>query len=640
MLFLLANLVVAATAFRVATVAPLRGGLDRVLAAAVAGFVAIVASVLIAGGLFRSLTAGAVLLTSAAIALAVFGLTARRRSQVTLRSWRFSARDLWRQARGHPWVAALLVVAALALLWRVVIAYAFPPYGYDTLAYHLPTVAGWLQYGHIGTQHLHVYSASFPANVELLFAWVAVFLHSDVWIGAVQIPLAVVGAIAVVGMARLAEVRRPAAMAAGALFLLSPIVLTQSSSNYVDLGVAALFLTAIYFLLRAFPSAAWEAGDNRDPAASGRRWSRSSLLFAGCALGLAVGAKPVGPLLGATGLLCLLAGAWVSRRRLGPGPERPIVLVALLLLPVLCLGSFWYVRDLVEFSNPIYPGAVRVLGVTLFHGPGVTLSTLPSGSGLNAIAHSWGYDLTRLFNHSSGRWDRADEYEGGLGLVWLLLGLPLLIPFVFTTWRRNRLLFWTFLMPLGVLFAIQPYRWWNRFTIFLLAPGFVAVAAFVDRTSSRPLRLAVQSLALGCVAVSLWLSSSHLVGWGHVYSVGDIVTTAGKPASQRTLGRLFLPELRWVDDVPRNARIASYLRVNIARDQFPPFYGLYGRHFRHRVFALPAGTRAATLRWLQAHSIGYVYVRRPSPQDTWLRADQRFHLLFSNARVAAYATTG
>jgi hypothetical protein len=88
-------------------------------------------------------------------------------------------------------------------------------------------VAGWLQYGHIGTQHLHLYSASFPANLELLFTWVAVFLRSDVWIGAVQMPFAVVGAMAVVGIARLAEVRWPAAIAAGALFVLSPIVLTQ-----------------------------------------------------------------------------------------------------------------------------------------------------------------------------------------------------------------------------------------------------------------------------------------------------------------------------------------------------------------------------------------------------------------------------
>jgi hypothetical protein len=279
-----------------------------------------------------------------------------------------------------------------------------------------------------------------------------------------------------------------------------------------------------------------------------------------------------------------------------------------------------------------------VLGHTLFDGPGITLSRLPTGSGPSAIVHSWGYDLTRVSNHSSGRWDRADEFEGGMGLAWLLLGLPLLIPFVIGAWRRNRMLFWTFLVPLGLLFAIQPYKWWTRFTIFLLAPGLVAIAAFVDRTGSRALRIAIQSLALVCVAVSLYFSSTHFVGWGHVYSASQVVSNATKPESQRTLGRLFLPELRWVDTIPPHARIAVYQRFSTHTDEFPPFYALWGRHFGHRVYALPKMSRAATLAWLKTHSIDYVYVRRGTPQDAWLRSDQSFRVLFSDAKVAAYAT--
>jgi hypothetical protein len=205
-------------------------------------------------------------------------------------------------------------------------------------------------------------------------------------------------------------------------------------------------------------------------------------------------------------------------------------------------------------------------------------------------------------------------------------------------WKRNRMLFWTFLVPLGVLFAIQPYRWWTRFTIFLLAPAMVAIAVLVDRTGSRGLRIAVQSLAVVCVAVSLFFSSTHLVGWGRVYDAGQVISTATKPEAQRTLGRLFLPELRWVDGVPPQARIAVYQYFSTHTDEFPPFYALWGRHFKHRVYALPKRSRGATLAWLRAHSIGYVYVRRGTPQDGWLRGDPRFRVWFSNARVAAYAT--
>jgi hypothetical protein len=613
--------------------------LDRLLAAAVVCAGQIVVSLLIAGAVLRALKPGVVLLINAAIAGIVFGLTRRMKSHVRLSSFRFSAADLRRKARAHRWVALLLVTAALALLWRLLIAYAFPPYGYDTLAYHLPTVAGWLQYSHIGTEHLHIYQSSFPANMELLFAWVALLLHSDVWIGAVQVPVAVMGAAAVVGLARLAQVGRAAALAAGALFVLSPIVLTQASSNYVDLGVAAFFLVGIYFILRSFPPAAWGSAEaDGQRALAGGGWSWSYLVLAGCAIGLAIGAKATGPLLALVSLLCLVTGMLLMRRRrLDLAPQRPLVSVLLLLLPMILLGTFWYVRDVVEFSNPLYPANVKVLGFTVFHGTVLGIpSRLPTGSGLNALVHSWGHDLTRLYQHGSGKYDRADEFEGGLGLVWLLLGLPLLIPFVIGAWKRNRVLFWTFLVPLAVLFAIQPYRWWNRFTIFLLAPGLVALVLVVDRSSSARARAAVRSLTLACVAISLWFSSSHVVGWKHVYDVGAIVRTAAKPKSQRTLGRLFIPELRWVDHVPPKARIAALLHVSIRKDEFPPFYGLYGRQFRHSVFALPRTTRANTLRWLDARSIGYVYVRRPSAQDAWLHGDRRFRLLFGNAKVAAY----
>lgn len=63
--------------------------------------------------------------------------------------------------------------------------------------------------------------------------------------------------------------------------------------------------------------------------------------------------------------------------------------------------------------------------------------------------------------------------------------------------------------------------------------------------------------------------------------IGSTLATAQKPADRRTLGRLFLPELRWVDSVAPKARIAALLAVNVKQDTFPPFYGLYGRHFEH-----------------------------------------------------------
>jgi hypothetical protein len=153
------------------------------------------------------------------------------------------------------------------------------------------------------------------------------------------------------------------------------------------------------------------------------------------------------------------------------------------------------------------------------------------------------------------------------------------------------------------------------------------------------LRIAVQSLALVCVAVSLYFSSTHFVGWGHIYNARQVVSNVSKPEAQRTLGRLFLPELRWVDAIPPHARIAVYQRFSTRTDEFPPFYALWGRHFGHKVYALPKLSKEATLAWLKTHSIDDVYVRRGTPQDGWLRSDPSLRVLFSDAKVAAYATT-
>src|SRR5881397_3531141 len=113
MAFLAATLIVAAPAVRLAAVAPLRSGLDRVLAGAICASAQIVVSLLVAGALLRALDEGAVLAINAAIAVLVFAATARRGSRV--RSWRPRIASLRPALGGHPWVVALVSVAAFAL---------------------------------------------------------------------------------------------------------------------------------------------------------------------------------------------------------------------------------------------------------------------------------------------------------------------------------------------------------------------------------------------------------------------------------------------------------------------------------------------------------------------------------------------
>jgi 4-amino-4-deoxy-L-arabinose transferase-like glycosyltransferase len=370
--------------------------------------------------------------------------------------------------RAHPWSSALVALAAIALAWRLLIAYTFPPYTWDGLAYHLTAVAGWLQDERIGANQLHIYASTFPMNGELVGAWLTLFHKTDTWVDAFQMPFAIIGAIAVAGLARVAGAGKPAAVAAACLFVLSPIVQTQATAEYVDLFVAALFLASLYLLLRAMRP---------------ESWSVVYLVLAGCAAGLAVGGKPTGPLFLLALLVSLGAGLLITRRRGSGSSTRTVAPVISFLVPVLALSGFWYARDAVEHSNPIYPARVELASEVVLRGPGMTQMAPPGTiSQRVAVVRSWTHDFTRLFHSTADRYHEYGEVQGGMGSVWLLLGLPLLAVLVVQVARRRSALFWTLLVPLGLLFALQPYRWWSRFTIVLLAPGLVALVVVLERS--------------------------------------------------------------------------------------------------------------------------------------------------------------
>ena len=621
-----AALLVALVAYRAAAALPLDGALDRALAASVVATAQIVAVMLVAGVVLEDLRPGVVLALHAALAAGALAMTRRApwpRPSVA------GPRRAWAAARAHPWAGALVAAAAAVLAWRLVVAYAFPPTAWDSLAYHLTAVAGWLQAERIGANGLHVLADSYPLNGELLAAWVALLRGDDTWVDAVQLPFAVVGALAVAGFARLAGARPPAMTAAGALFVLAPIVQLQATSSYVDLFVAAMFLAALYLAARG-----------------ARTGSPAYVALAGVAAGVALGGKPTGALLAAGTGLGLLAGLLLARRAGRLPAARAGSAVAVFAVAVAGFGGYWYARNFVEHGNPIHPGHVEIAGLTLLDGPGVVLTTPPGGSQLRGLVHSWGHDVTRLWQGRPESYHREDELSGGLGLVWLLLGLPLLAPFAWSLARRRDPLVWTFLVPIALVFALQPYRWWSRFTIALLAPALVALVVFLERSGSRRLRVGIQSLTLLFVAVAIWLGSTHVYRWGRDRDALDVVRLAAGPGDERTVGALFLPAFRWVDELPADARIAAAIPVIVSREPCPDgvcrhhpfFYGLYGRRFEHRVTPLRARSPRAMAARLRRDRIGYAFVDRGSRYARWLRREPGYRLLYRDWRVEAWAT--
>lgn len=298
----------------------------------------------------------------------------------------------------------LVLVGFTALALSIVAAYYLPVWQWDALGYHLPYVNFALQRGTFADIPADVpYLSSYPHVVENIFvAWRAM-LPDDRLVEIGHLLFGVLGAIAVGAIACGQGVRNGHAVAAGAAWLTIPAVFLQLPSNYVDVGSAALLLTAIAFVLMS-------------PRGC-------SLLLAGVATGLFLGSKPTAPLAAVLLLLVLSVRGWRAGHRCATGGAWIAALV---------LGAPTYVTNVVHRGNPVWP--VR-LDLGPFHLPGTQTVTALLQSGAQA-PHLDGPLPLRLAQSWTTIWPPFPAFDmriGGLGLLFLVA-----LPFAMVRVVRTR----------------------------------------------------------------------------------------------------------------------------------------------------------------------------------------------------------
>jgi len=314
----------------------------------------------------------------------------------------------WPRAAGVEWsLLPLLAVSSLGVLAACAAAYWLPVWQWDALGYHLPFANFVLQdAGFAGLPPDVPYISTYPHNVELLFAALRSLLPDDRLVDIGQLPLGLVAAGAVAGIARELGARVPEAVAAGASFLALPAVFVQLPTNYVDVGVAAYFLLAGFFLL--VPP------------------TPMTLLGAGAALGLFLGTKPSAP----------PAAAMLAAVLLWRGTNaRQLRIVALALLFAAVLGCEAYVTQWLRHGNPVWP-AVLELGPLRFPGNTSVAELLAAGANAERVEGPlWGRILSSWT--ALGSRPAFDMRVGGFGPA-ALASMP--VGFVVMARRRQILL--------------------------------------------------------------------------------------------------------------------------------------------------------------------------------------------------------
>ncbi len=523
----------------------------------------------------------AISLVGACAAVALF----RRDLAAFLRSCRSGGRAVASFGRERPGLAAVYAVLASVLAVRAFLhAWLLPPYVWDTLVYHLPRIAEWIQNRGLFVIDTPIDRLYWPANFELFQCWFVVFFHHDFLVelaGVVPYALAV---LSVYSICRSFGVTSLWSSAAAAIFSTTPTIVQSAVTCKNDIAIAAWFL----FMAAAIA----EMARNRGPLSSHARF----VAILALAFGVALGSKPyivfVAPGLALLYVLLLANGdmraATRSARAIGIGLFGGVFVCSLF------IGLFWYVRNGIVFGNPFHPSDFRVFGHVVAgtgSGPEYAHSEFRAG---DILASLW-LLRAKVFDPSG---PYVPELPGAAGWGWFAVacGLPAAVTLLFRP-SPSRLLTISCVVSLCCLFGFVLADPWNlRYALWFPAIFPVAFAILVPSLGSDSIR---GSLALVAAAACV----CNLVGslnngycapsdWRHL---------AAMPIRDRTAAQMSGPNyLHALREVPKGETIGYDMHPNGF------LYPLYGADYAwttkaFRVLESPdvlADMRSAGVRYL------------------------------------------
>lgn len=473
---------------------------------------------------------------------------------------------------------------------------------YDSLSYHMPTMATWYQRGSLVVMPFTL-AGRYPYGWEVLGTLFLFPFGSDFLIAVPNLVAWLILGTAVYLLSVEFGAKPLSAGVSAALVLLLPVVIENINTLHVDLAAGAFFIASLYFAL------GWV-----------KHRSTIDLALFVVSLALLLGTKTSGLIYGLVAVVSLVV--WSSDTRLRSRNEAAVPVgrsgqVALLgwaLGTLFVVGGFWYIRNLLEIGNPLGDLRVQIAGITV----------LPGEIDTQSIGRT---TLLSLF-----RWTELSHIRILVGQVKEELGLPfaLLVPGVLLsilcilrpTERLSRRLACSLLVLLAVLAVLYwttPYSadngqngwqitdWFGegfRYAVPFL--GVVGVVAALGSSQMRISRTVGIGFVLLCVATVsfrrdiLFVIALAIVGGMLFQRAALWISRAGLGSRPRVVLALVLLTCFVIPGVPslrqqrEEHRAAVYGPVVAFLDQIAPgepiavvasrrSYVFYGRHLDHPV---------------------------------------------------------
>ncbi len=366
----------------------------------------------------------------------------------------------------------LLAIVILTYAWVLTAAYFLPLRGIDDLFYHLPPIFNYIQTHEISLLPLDIRQHfAFPQNAELLFMWPLCFSPDITMLDAVNVLFVLVSIVVVHAMLRSAQIRENHAQFISLLYAMSPVVIMQAGSNYIDVPVALFLLLGIYYTVRY----------SQEPQA----------LYACCAaaaIGIASGMKYSAFFL-ALPLQAIMLWKMLS------GHKRHLRLYLPLVIMLCC---WWYIRNFAVMGNPFYPMNISAPGMGFMAGGNQSLS-----ANILLNIRSW---FLQFPVEDIG----LGSYDGGFGLVFWGLGFPSwLILCSYELFGKQRLSIERLLpciyLPIGFLMLLavtsKELLYDGRLALFVIAIGLFSIGAVMMMVHDR---VYIATIKIACVVFSLF----------------------------------------------------------------------------------------------------------------------------------------
>ncbi len=592
---------------------------DRLIAAFVLGLTQIILTEMLLGVVFKKLYAAPLFLLNVFISSGVLILAIKPSFLIgnIFNEIKDETIRIFTTIKSDRVLFCIFGLFFISVCWIIFSGYLFPSYTWDAVWYHLPMVGYIMQSGAIQENStpsfIDLFINIFPKNIELFFLWNIIFLKSDIIVDLSQLFFTITGVVAIYSLALKLKIKERYAIYSSLLFFFTPIIILQSTTNYVDIAVSVLFLIAVNFLMYDNPEN--YSGNNVLP-----------ILLSGLAAGILLGSKASGPLFVVVLSTVIMGQELIKRynpfniissRHEGYVLKKNLMIYLIyFLMPVLLTGGYWYIKNWLLYNNPVYPMEISFFNITLFKGvyegiidpvPDIINNLSP----MTKLFYVWQEKVGFYF---------YDSRLSGFGPMWFILFLPSLVFSLVYSVRRKKYNFLVISTILIVTFLIYPRNWYTRYVIFIVGLGALSFGLVIDYFNKRENALKIIVLLLA--------GYTFLTANSPAVTPEKIREFILLPARERTLARhaVFNMDIYvrqeygywiWIDNNISTGDTLAYT--------FEPLFlaPLWNREFSNKIVYIRSNTYNEWLKNLRENNVTYVLIRQNSAEDKWIKKERK-----------------